>query len=121
MSHRETTYAHRHGMGDLEFPSTEIIADTACAASGLRLWQGCEVPPLVRARCGLRRSAHDRCCKHADPGKMSKEAETLIEQASALPPEDRIALVEDVLDRLDRAESPLGTRGERPPCGLSAR
>jgi putative addiction module component (TIGR02574 family) len=32
---------------------------------------------------------------------MSKEAKTLIEQARALPPQDRIALVEDVLDSLD--------------------
>jgi putative addiction module component (TIGR02574 family) len=36
---------------------------------------------------------------------MSNEAETLIEQARALSPQDRIALVEDVLDSLDRAES----------------
>lgn len=35
---------------------------------------------------------------------MSNGAKTLIEQARALPPEDRIALVEDVLDSLDRAD-----------------
>lgn len=35
---------------------------------------------------------------------MSNETKTLIEQARALPPEDRIALVEDVLDSLDRAD-----------------
>jgi putative addiction module component (TIGR02574 family) len=35
---------------------------------------------------------------------MSNEAKTLIERARALPPEDRIALVEDVLDSLDRAD-----------------
>jgi putative addiction module component (TIGR02574 family) len=35
---------------------------------------------------------------------MSDDAKTLIEQARALPPRDRIALVEDVLDSLDRAD-----------------
>jgi putative addiction module component (TIGR02574 family) len=35
---------------------------------------------------------------------MSNEAKTLIEQARALPPQDRIALVEDVLDSLDRVD-----------------
>jgi putative addiction module component (TIGR02574 family) len=35
---------------------------------------------------------------------MSSQAKTLIEQARALPPQDRIALVEDVLDSLDRAD-----------------
>jgi putative addiction module component (TIGR02574 family) len=35
---------------------------------------------------------------------MSDEVKTLIEQARALPPQDRIALVEDVLDSLDRAD-----------------
>jgi putative addiction module component (TIGR02574 family) len=35
---------------------------------------------------------------------MRKEARTLIERARALPPEDRIALVEDVLDSLDRTD-----------------
>jgi putative addiction module component (TIGR02574 family) len=34
---------------------------------------------------------------------MSDNAKTLIEKARALPPQDRIALVEDVLDSLDRA------------------
>ena len=32
---------------------------------------------------------------------MSDEAKTLIEQARALPPQERIELVEDVLDSLD--------------------
>ena len=35
---------------------------------------------------------------------MSTEAKALIEQARALPPQDRIALVEDVLNSLDRAD-----------------
>ena len=35
---------------------------------------------------------------------MSNEAKSLIEQARPLSPEDRIALVEDVLDSLDRAD-----------------
>ena len=35
---------------------------------------------------------------------MSDEAKTLSERARALTPEDRIALVEDVLDSLDRAD-----------------
>lgn len=35
---------------------------------------------------------------------MSNEAKTLIEQARSLPPQDRIALVEDVLDSLDHAD-----------------
>ena len=35
---------------------------------------------------------------------MSDNAKTLIEQARSLPPQDRIALVEDVLDSLDRAD-----------------
>lgn len=35
---------------------------------------------------------------------MSDDARTLIERARALSPEDRIALVEDVLDSLDRAD-----------------
>ncbi len=35
---------------------------------------------------------------------MSDETKSLIERARALPPEDRIALVEDVLDSLDRAD-----------------
>lgn len=35
---------------------------------------------------------------------MSNKAKTLIEQARALPPHDRIVLVEDVLDSLDRAD-----------------
>ena len=36
--------------------------------------------------------------------KMGNEAKTLIEQARALSPHDRIALVEDVLDSLDQAD-----------------
>jgi putative addiction module component (TIGR02574 family) len=35
---------------------------------------------------------------------MNNDAKTLIEQARALPPQDRIALVEDVLDSLDRTD-----------------
>jgi hypothetical protein len=35
---------------------------------------------------------------------MSNDAKALIEQARALPPRERIALVEDVLDSLDRAD-----------------
>jgi putative addiction module component (TIGR02574 family) len=35
---------------------------------------------------------------------MGTEAKALIEQARALPPQDRIALVEDVLDSLDHAD-----------------
>ena len=35
---------------------------------------------------------------------MSIGTRTLIEQACALPPEDRIALVEDMLDSLDQAD-----------------
>jgi putative addiction module component (TIGR02574 family) len=38
---------------------------------------------------------------------MSNKAKTLIEQARALAPEDRIALVEDVLDSLDRADASI--------------
>jgi putative addiction module component (TIGR02574 family) len=36
--------------------------------------------------------------------KMSNNAKTLIEQARALPPQDRIALVEQVLASLDRVD-----------------
>ena len=35
---------------------------------------------------------------------MSTETRTLIERARALPPEDRIALAEDMLDSLDHAD-----------------
>jgi putative addiction module component (TIGR02574 family) len=35
---------------------------------------------------------------------MNDKAKRLIEQARALPPQDRIALVEDVLDSLDHAD-----------------
>ena len=35
---------------------------------------------------------------------MSNAARTLIDKARALPPEDRIALIEDMLDSLDRAD-----------------
>ncbi|MFO1082006.1 MAG: addiction module protein [Reyranellaceae bacterium] len=38
---------------------------------------------------------------------MSNETKSLIEQVRALPPEDRIALVEQVLDSLDPAESTI--------------
>lgn len=38
---------------------------------------------------------------------MSNEAKTLIELARALPPEDRIALVEDVLDSLDHTDADI--------------
>jgi putative addiction module component (TIGR02574 family) len=38
---------------------------------------------------------------------MSKKAKTLSEQARALPPQDRIALVEDVLDSLDHVDPDL--------------
>ncbi len=35
---------------------------------------------------------------------MDNDTKTLIEQARALPPHDRIALVENVLDSLDHAD-----------------
>ncbi len=35
---------------------------------------------------------------------MNNRAKMLIEQARALPPQDRIALIENVLDSLDRAD-----------------
>ena len=35
---------------------------------------------------------------------MTNEAKRLRDQARALPPQDRIALVEDMLDSLDRAD-----------------
>jgi putative addiction module component (TIGR02574 family) len=38
---------------------------------------------------------------------MSNQAKTLIEQARALPPQERIALVEDVLESLDKADPEL--------------
>jgi putative addiction module component (TIGR02574 family) len=38
---------------------------------------------------------------------MSLEIKTLMEQARALLPQERIALVEDVLDSLDRADHDL--------------
>ena len=38
---------------------------------------------------------------------MTDKAKTLSEQARALPPQDRIALVEDVLDSLDHADPDL--------------
>ena len=41
---------------------------------------------------------------------MSNATKTLIEQARALPPQDRIALVEDVLDSLDRADPDVDRR-----------
>jgi putative addiction module component (TIGR02574 family) len=42
-----------------------------------------------------------------DGTEMSNDAKRLSERARALPPEDRIALVEDVLDSLDRADPEL--------------
>ena len=49
---------------------------------------------------------------------MSNEAKTLIERARALAPEDRIALIEDALDGLDRADaryrSAVRSRDRRP-------
>jgi hypothetical protein len=55
---------------------------------------------------------------------MSSNVKTLIERACALPAQDRIALVEDVLDSLNRADpaigSTLGAGGERPPSRLPA-
>jgi putative addiction module component (TIGR02574 family) len=36
--------------------------------------------------------------------KMSNKAKMLSEQVRALPPQDRITLVDDVLDSLDRAD-----------------
>ena len=44
---------------------------------------------------------------------MSTETRTLIEQARALPPEDRIALDEDVLDSLDHADPTIDRLGAR--------
>ncbi|MBS0222179.1 MAG: addiction module protein [Proteobacteria bacterium] len=44
---------------------------------------------------------------------MSNEAKTLIERARALSPEDRIALVEDVLDSLDRADPAIDQHSSR--------
>jgi putative addiction module component (TIGR02574 family) len=44
------------------------------------------------------------CSLNGKGADMGDEAKTLIEQARALPPRDRIALVEDVLDSLDRAD-----------------
>ncbi len=44
---------------------------------------------------------------------MSDDAKTLIERARALPPEERIALVEDVLDSLDRADPDIDKLGAR--------
>lgn len=35
---------------------------------------------------------------------MSNKAKTLVDEVRALPPQDRISLVEDVLDSLDRAD-----------------
>jgi putative addiction module component (TIGR02574 family) len=44
-----------------------------------------------------------RDLKHREP-EVSIETRTLIERVRALPPEDRIALVEDVLDSLDHPD-----------------
>ena len=35
---------------------------------------------------------------------MSSKGKTLVEQACALPPHERITLIEDVLDSLDRSD-----------------
>ena len=45
--------------------------------------------------------------------KMSNKAKTLIEQARALSPQDRIALVEEVLDSLDRADPDIDQQWAR--------
>jgi len=47
---------------------------------------------------------------------MSNTAKTLTEQARALPPQDRIALVEDVLDSLDRADPEIHQLWAREAC-----
>jgi putative addiction module component (TIGR02574 family) len=44
---------------------------------------------------------------------MSNRVERLSEQARALPPQDRIALVEDVLESLDHADSDIDRRWAR--------
>lgn len=44
---------------------------------------------------------------------MSNDAKTLTKQACALPPEDRIALVEDVLDSLDRTDPDIDRQWAR--------
>jgi hypothetical protein len=49
-----------------------------------------------------------------DGPKMSSKAKT-VEQACALPPHDRIALVEDVLDSLDRSDPDIAMRNTA--CG----
>jgi putative addiction module component (TIGR02574 family) len=45
--------------------------------------------------------------------QMTNEARTLIERARALPPQDRIALVEDVLDSLDPIDPDIDQRWAR--------
>ena len=42
--------------------------------------------------------------RHGKELRMSNKAKTMIEQARALPPQDRITLVEYVLESLDRAD-----------------
>jgi putative addiction module component (TIGR02574 family) len=44
---------------------------------------------------------------------MSNKAKTLIEQARALSPQDRIALVEEVLDSLDSADPDIDQQWAR--------
>ena len=44
---------------------------------------------------------------------MSNKTKTLIEQARALSPQDRIALVEEVLDSLDSADPDIDQRWAR--------
>ncbi len=44
---------------------------------------------------------------------MSNDAKTLTKQACALPPKDRIALVEDVLDSLDHTDPDIDRQWAR--------
>ena len=64
------------------------------------------MPPIV---CALPAACSRRCCVaileiDRQGTKMSNRVKMLTEQARALPLHDRIALVEDVLDSLDRAD-----------------
>jgi len=51
---------------------------------------------------------------------MSNDTKALIDQARALPPEDRIALVEDVLDSLDHADPDIDRLWAREATGRVA-
>jgi putative addiction module component (TIGR02574 family) len=63
------------------------------------------MPPIVYATRGLSPRCPVAILQIDRQGtKMSNKAKMLTEQARALPPHDRIALVEDVLDSLDRAD-----------------